>query len=272
MKNCQICNGRSYNESSYTFKCEKCLFVFSNLKSGTGRDVLGLENLRRKNFKKIIYYLKKIYHKNLKKKIILEIGSGDGYFLDECKNANLKIYGSEANLKDYNNLKKKFKKLYFINFNKKVNKKKFDVIVFNDVFEHLKNLNIAIKNIKSLLKKNGVVILNLPNSDGIVYQISRTLYKLNFKNFYDRLWQKNQSSPHLSYFNNQNLNKLFKINNFKLILNTRLDTVDKKKNFKRINSALDNTLLSILLSAFIFLFYFIQKLFKPDIILLFFKK
>ena len=31
-------------------------------------------------------------------------------------------------------------------------------------------------------------------------------------------------------------------------------------------------LLSILLSAFIFLFYFIQKLFKPDIILLFFKK
>tara|TARA_Y100000590_G_scaffold218919_1_gene247993 strand:- start:36 stop:854 length:819 start_codon:yes stop_codon:yes gene_type:complete len=272
MNTCQICQNKSYKESTYTYKCEKCSFIFSKLKSGTGRDIIGLENLRRKNFKKIIFYLNKIYPKNLKKKLILEIGSGDGFFIDECEKKNLKIYGSEANLKDYKYLKKRFKKIYFINFNKKINLGKFDIIVFNDVFEHLKNLNIVIKNIKSLLKKNGIVILNLPSSDGIVYKISKILYKLNIKNFYDRLWQKNQSSPHLSYFNSENLSKLFKGNNFNLILNARLNTVDINKNFKRANSVVNNIFISFLLSLLMFIFFFIQKLFKPDIILLLFKK
>ena len=32
--------------------------------------------------------------------------------------------------------------------------------------------------------------------------------KYGFSRFYDRLWQKNMNSPHISYFNSNNLNKL----------------------------------------------------------------
>ena len=70
------------------------VYYDSNLKPSVGQDVKGIESLRRKNFKQIIKQL-------LKYKIapkILEIGSGDGYFIDECNIANIQITGSEASL------------------------------------------------------------------------------------------------------------------------------------------------------------------------------
>ena len=38
---------------------------------------------------------------NIENKTILEIGSGDGYFIDECNIANIDITGSEAYHKSF---------------------------------------------------------------------------------------------------------------------------------------------------------------------------
>ena len=271
MVNCKICSSKCFWETNFTLKCTKCNYLFSNLKPGTGREILGIEDLRKKNFKKIILFLKKNYKKKLLNKTILEIGSGDGYFAELCLEKNLRIYPSEANKKDLKKLSDKFKTTLFINFEKKIPKKKFDIIIFNDVFEHLKNINKSLSNVTNLLKKNGLVILNLPSSDGIIYKISLLLYKLGIKNFYNRLWQKNLSSPHLSYFNNKNLKKLFELSNFKCILSTRLDIVSFK-NYKRLNSTIKNSFISGVLSILINVFFFLQKIFKSDVILLFLKK
>ena len=92
---CQVCNGKLKKINSYSFKCKDCHCYFSNLKPSVGQDVEGIESLRRKNFKKLIKKLLK--HKGNPK--ILEIGSGDGYFIDECNIANIQITGSEASLK-----------------------------------------------------------------------------------------------------------------------------------------------------------------------------
>ncbi len=269
MIKCKICNGKCFKETNFTNKCSKCNFLFSNLKPGLGREIKGIKELRKKNFKKIIFILKTKYKKKLLNKNILEIGSGDGYFVEECLKNNLKIYPSEGNKKDFKKLSKRYKRTLFINFEKKIPNKKFDIIVFNDVFEHLNNINKSVLKIKKTLNKNGLVIINLPNSDGIIYKISLILFKLGIKKFYNRLWQKNLSSPHLSYFNSVNLKKLFKLNNFFCILNTRLNTVTNK-NFDRINSTIKNSFVSTILSILVGIFYFIQKLFKPDIIVLFF--
>ena len=59
------------------------------------------------------------------------------------------------------------------------------------------------------MKIDGSVIVNLPSSNGIIFKISDIMMKLGYSKFYERLWQKNMSSPHLSYFNQENLNKLF---------------------------------------------------------------
>ena len=52
-----------------------------------------------------------------------------------------------------------------INFDitKKTISKKFDVILFMDVLEHLVEPDLAIKNIKKMLKTNGIFIITTPN-------------------------------------------------------------------------------------------------------------
>ena len=58
--------------------------------------------MRKQNFKKILNIIL-----NLKKNPkIKEIGSGDGYFIEECINLDISIFGSEASLDSLKSLKK----------------------------------------------------------------------------------------------------------------------------------------------------------------------
>ena len=68
-KKCKICLGNTKRINCYSYKCLKCNFYFSSLRPGIGQDVYGIENLRRKNFKKLIKIIlkkKKIIQKFLK--------------------------------------------------------------------------------------------------------------------------------------------------------------------------------------------------------------
>ena len=95
MENCIVCNTTNKKINDFVYKCEKCLFLQSNLKSGTGRQIDGISELRRKNFNYIIKTIKSL---NISEKFkILEIGSGSGYFIEECIKSELDITGSEAN-------------------------------------------------------------------------------------------------------------------------------------------------------------------------------
>ncbi len=119
---CFICNGEVIKIFDFCFKCSQCSYYFSNLKPGYGQDVLGIENLRKKNFKKL---LNKIIKINNKPKI-LEIGSGDGFFIDECIKLNISIAGSEASNESLKRLKKKFKpdtKLFKLSLPEQIQKK-----------------------------------------------------------------------------------------------------------------------------------------------------
>ena len=133
--NCQVCNGKLKKINLYSFVCKDCKYYSSNLKPSVGQDVKGIESLRRKNFKQIIKQL-------LKYKIapkILEIGSGDGYFIDECNIANLQITGSEASLESLKKFKLAYReKIIRVHLPKPIQTKRiFDIVIFNDVFEHL---------------------------------------------------------------------------------------------------------------------------------------
>ena len=66
--------------------------------------------------------------------------------------------------------------------------------------------------------------------------------KLGFTKFYDRLWQKNMNSPHLSYFNKKNLSLLFSRHNFYEFKSGNLNSLDAN-NTLRFNN--DNNILLI---------------------------
>ena len=274
MEECIVCNSKFKKINDYVYKCINCSFFKSKLKPGHGRDIEGISQLRRKNFKKIINIILSLnVNQSLK---ILEIGSGNGFFIEECKKSNINITGSEADEEQYNLLTKNFSNIIKIalpikNFNNKLSNK-FDVVVFNDVFEHLENLDLILIQLKSILKINGQIVINLPSSDGLIYKFSNILNKIGFTNFYDRLWQKNLASPHLSYFNNSNLKMLFNKHGYNLIHTTSLDTVSKKGNFIRLNSTIKYKFICFLLSGLLFLFYYFQKILPKDIILHIYKR
>ena len=174
-KECYICSGKISQINEFSFKCIDCNFYFSNLKPGVGQDVSGIEFLRRKNFRKLIKIILKQKHKPK----ILELGSGDGFFIDECLKANLSITGSEASSGSLKLLNSKFDiknlKIHLPENLKEKTKEQFDVIIFNDVFEHLKKLNEVIKCLEEVLDKKGIIIINIPSSDGITFKISMML-------------------------------------------------------------------------------------------------
>ncbi len=271
-KNCFICAGKIIRNNDFSFKCLNCKFYFSNLKSGHGQDVHGIENIRKKNFRKLLNRIVKI--KSYPK--ILEIGSGDGFFIEECLQLKIPIVGSEASEDSLKSLKKKFGKKTKIlklslpeQIEKKINEK-FDFIIFNDVFEHLNNLDDVIVQLKKALKHGGSIIINLPSSNGIIFRISELMMRFGFPKFYERLWQKNMSSPHLSYFNKENLDKLFFKHNFYNSQSGYLDSLSAKS-FDRIKNMYDNNLITFFISIICFFFAMIQKVLPKDIIFSFFR-
>ena len=192
------------------------------------------------------------------------------------KKKKLKFYSIEPYKKDYKILKKKYPKVFNLSFPLKSKKKlnnKFSVIVFNDVFEHIQNINEAISQSKYLLKKNGLLILNLPNSDGLIYRSSRFFANFGFKSLLDRQWHKNFASPHQFFFNNSNLDTLVcKKFKFKKIFSDYLLFITKDGLKERIKSTYVNFLTVNILFYVGCLYYYLQSFVSKDIILKVYKK
>lgn len=107
------------------------------------------------------FQLEKI-RKYIKKKNILDIGSGTGGLINYYLKETDKISAIEPSVKLKKFLETKYKKKIYIYSNKKKLKKKYEVILYMDVIEHIKNYNYEIQTIKKYLKKNGLIIINVP--------------------------------------------------------------------------------------------------------------
>ena len=111
------------------------------------------------NFRKL--QLNKI-KKFIKNKDILDIGSGNGGLINYYLKETNKVSSIEPSVKLKKKLEAKYKKMINIFSNKKKLKKKYDVILYMDVIEHIKKYNYEINSIKKYLKKNGLIIINVP--------------------------------------------------------------------------------------------------------------
>jgi SAM-dependent methyltransferase len=84
----------------------------------------------------------------------------------------------------------------------------FDAIVFNDVFEHLPNLSVAMSEIGRILAPNGLLVINLPLATGVFYRIADTLDRMGCHGPFERMWQLDFPSPHRSYFSQNQLSEI----------------------------------------------------------------
>jgi SAM-dependent methyltransferase len=101
-----------------------------------------------------------------------------------------------------------------------------DFVVFNDALEHIPNLRSTLQATWSLLRPQGIAVINLPLSEGMFYRLSSLVYRLGIRAGLERLWQFGFHSPHFYYFNKQSLVYALRREGFYQVAYHRVKTLD----------------------------------------------
>jgi len=169
------------------------------------------------------FILKKI--KRYKKKKILDFGSNDCFFSKQF-NKNLLYYGVDTNKELLKKKNKIFTKNFIFLKNNTLPFKKnfFDCVVVSHVIAHIYKPNFLFKEIKKVLKKEGIIIIISPNK----------FYKFFyfFINLFNKYWPDETISKHYSF------NELIKITKKEWkVLEAFSYSINKKKiTYKKLNS------------------------------------
>ena len=121
------------------------------------------------------------------------------------KTLGLQVYGIEPG--EFN---EEGNKKYNLNIKKgdikssKYKRESFDIITLNHVLEHINNPNETLGEIKRIIKKDGVLIIGVPNTHSIAFKIFR------------RNWYQLDVPRHIINYSEENLNFLLNKNGFKV--------------------------------------------------------
>ncbi len=134
---------------------------------------------------------------------ILDIGCGTGDFLFRAKEEGWNVFGFEPNEKA--KAISKSKNINLIDDLDSYQKHSFDVITMWHVLEHVPDLDKQIKQIKTLLKPDGLLIIAVPN------------YKSYDASFYKSDWAAYDVPRHLWHFSKTSIKKIFQNYQMQLI-------------------------------------------------------
>tara|TARA_B100000787_G_C16194793_1_gene299969 strand:- start:2103 stop:3329 length:1227 start_codon:yes stop_codon:yes gene_type:complete len=134
-------------------------------------------------------YVEKISNKLRldKKSFVIELASNDGYLLQYFKKKKIPCLGIEPSKNTSKIAKrrgiKSIDKFFSYDLAKKI-KIKPDLIIGNNVYAHVPNLNDFTKGIKALLKKDGTITLEFPHLLNLIkYSQFDTIYHEHFSYF-----------------------------------------------------------------------------------------
>lgn len=273
-----MCGGLDF----WHWQCHQCGYEASTLESAINIDTKhllidefareeGLKPLRDDNFKKLLHLIsKRVSHGGQK---LLDVGAAHGWFI-KLASEHYDVLGIEPDHEVY-------KKALAYNLpmiegyfpDALTSDKTFDVIVFNDVFEHIPNVKKTVESCKDHLHENGLLVLNLPNSNGIFYKLSKLLKRFKVPGSFNRLWQRGFPSPHLHYFDKSNLARFIEKNGFQTVFSGNFPSIKIKGLYHRIifdnRKSKINGFCSYLMITALLPFF---KLFESDIAVLIFKK
>lgn len=129
---------------------------------------------------------------------ILDYGCGTGEFLKVCEKAGYNIYGIDPNEEAIDLAKKKSNGIFTTNTKlNETDNEKYDMITLWHVLEHVPNLKETISELKRILKKDGILIIAVPN------------YKSFDAEYYKEYWAGYDVPRHLWHFSSYSIKKLF---------------------------------------------------------------
>ncbi|MCB0443963.1 MAG: class I SAM-dependent methyltransferase [Flavobacterium sp.] len=133
---------------------------------------------------------------------LLDIGTGTGDFLAEAKRNHWKSVGIEPN--ENARTKAKLKGICLVESLTELEDNYFDVVTMWHVLEHVPDLENQIKELKRVVKPNGVIFIAVPN------------FKSYDAIYYGKYWAAYDVPRHLWHFSKTAMEKLFAKQNLKL--------------------------------------------------------
>ena len=149
--------------------------------------------------------VKPYVNKNTK---LLEVGCAAGSFIKAIKPLVRECFAVELDSENADFVRKKLNIEVFEKPIENLNSDKYDIICMWHVLEHVNDPIKVVKKLMSMLNKNGVLFIEVPN----IFDPLLTLYKLEeFHKFY-------YQSPHLYYFSPTTLEKIIHRAGYKPII------------------------------------------------------
>lgn len=282
-KYCPVCNSLMSNGlKSWHSECGNCGYQKADfepaINEASAHEQIdeevrekGLRSLRIENFNKLLQSISNTLPTHSR---LLDVGCAHGWFLDAAQKRGFQVLGIEPDLSVFKVAAQRglpIRQGFFPDVLEE--NEQFDAIFFNDVFEHIPDLVAVLHGCRGHLKGEGMLILNLPSSSGLFYKAARLLSKIGINSFFERLWQKGFPSPHLHYFNSQNISRLLRNNGFEEVSMGQLSTVRLKGLFTRISYAKEhNFLVRLLICLSVALYVPFVRLMPSDIIYIIAKK
>lgn len=280
---CPVCGGRlrPYRRD-WLRRCDTCGVLRSNFEiniPATAGQVLvdesmreaGLETLRRENNGRLLARLAALKAPPAR---LLDVGSGPGFLLAQARDVGFQAEGVEP---DANTVEAAraggatVRHGYFPDVLEAG--ETFDVIVFNDVLEHIPDLDAALTASVERLSPGGVLCLNCPDRDGFYFRTATVLDTLGMGGALARLWQRGLPSPHIWYFTANNLSQALKRHGLNEIERLSLDTVGLNGLWARIRCVKSEPLLlSVAAYLFAVATYPLARLMPSDAQVCFFRK
>lgn len=194
-------------------RCMSCGFVYAVLKEPVGdlvRDYTDMvdpeyateEKGRRKQAQAILKFLSQLKTGGK----LLDVGCGPGFLLAEAKAQGWRVQGVDLSSWAKDTAMERFGVEVFRGdlSEAKFHDKSFDTVVMNDVIEHLEDPKACLREVRRVLKNDGVLYLSTPDIDSAWSRLLRAKW-----------WGINKY--HLSYFSRETLEKMFYETGFKSV-------------------------------------------------------
>ena len=130
------------------------------------------------------------------KTAVLDIGSGMGTFLYVARQYYPEAVGLDVSEKMAAFVEKQLSvKVYLLQFQNFDHTKKFSLIHMSHVLEHIPNPNEWLQKAKTLLEKNGILVINVPNKFSLGRLFQHFLYRIKLKKQFSSSWKDPARTP-----------------------------------------------------------------------------
>lgn len=240
---CPVCGGAlAVGRQPWVLSCAGCKFLCSTLAVDIGGQahlrldekerLEALRPLRRHTAGRILDGLHSV---RPRKGRLLEVGCGHGWFLEAARERGFETVGIEpdgavADLAEQRGLRV----LRGLFPDVLDDGERFDVVIFNDVLEHIPDPRTVLRAAARTLGPGGQLIVNAPSSEGLFFRAATLMSRFGFTGPYERLWQKGFPSPHVSYFHPDHVAVLARDAALEEVLRTRLPSVHRRGLWSRL--------------------------------------